>query len=454
MKKGIMFGLVCVLAVLFSGLAYADPVLTAITDKTVDEGSTLSFDIASSAPDNGSTVFSLVSGPSGAAVTGVNDTTATFTYTPGDVTNSSEAYTVVVQAEDDNSSDSTSFVVTVNNVETNPQKLEIVDLDIKVGGETDKNVDNGSSIGEDAKPGDTVSFSIEIKNIYDDDIDEEDIEIKDIEVDVTIFDIDDDDDLEEDADEFDLDAGDKETVDVDFEIPWEVDEGDYEVEIKVKGEDDEGDFDHEIVWTLTLTVDKEKHEIIIKDSTLSPSVVKCTRDASLDVRILNIGSKDEDEVVLEVTNTDLGINIRETDLELDEGTDDNDYSKNIFIDANGLKAGNYPITVKAYYDTSDLSDTETVTLTVQDCDDDVDDDDEEEDDADDEEEEDDGDDDTEVVIIPPSTTQPTVPVTAQPVAPTTVSIRDSSTYTAILIILIVIIVILLVFAIVSIMRRK
>lgn len=404
--------------------------------------------ITSTAPNNGGTVWSLLSFPSGATLANVSDTQATFSYTPGDVTTSSIQFPVTVQASDADSSDVKSFIVTVNDVSQpsgNLSKLEIVDLDVKVGSNTDKNVDNNSKISEEGQPGDSVTFSIEIKNIFDEDVN--DTEIKDVSVTVTIFGIDDGDDLDEDSDEFDLDAEEKDTVDIDFEIPMEVEEGIFDVEIRVEGED-EFDNKHELVWELQIEVEKDDHKIMIRDATLNPSSVQCARDATLDVNILNIGSKDEDEVVLEIRNSDLGINVRDTDLELDEGIDDNDYSKTVSIDATGAKAGNYPVTVKTYYDTSKQSDSKTLTLTVQEC-------------AETKpvvvitppEEEEEDEEEVEVVTVPPVTTG-TVPVTAQPVAPTTFAVRDTTTYTAILIILIVIIVILLVFAIVSIIRRR
>jgi len=451
MKKGIFIGIICLMAVLFSGLAYANPIVSAISNQAVNEGATLTLSVTNTAPDSGLTTYTLLSGPTGATLTKVTDTQATFSYTPAfNVTTSSTQFAVAVQAADANSADVKSFILTVNDVSQgtgNNTKLEIKDLDVTVGSETDKNLDNDSKISEEAKPGDTVKFSIEIENTFDEDVN--DTEIKDISVQVTIFGIDDDDDLDEEADEFDLDPEDENSVDIEFEVPLEVDEDVYDVEIRVEGED-EFDVQHVVVWNLQLEVEKDDHKILIKSAELSPSVVKCSRDATVDVGIVNIGSKDEDEVVLEVKNSDLDLNVRDTGLELDEGTDDNDYAKTVSLDATGVKAGNYPISVKAYYDTTKQSDSKTLTLTVQNC--------EETTTVTpppaEEEEEEDGEEEVEVVTVPPVSTTGSIPVTAQPVAPTAFSLRDSTTYTAVLIILVVIIAILLVFAIVSIVRRR
>jgi len=71
---------------------------------------------------------------------------------------------------------------------------------------------------------------------------------------------------------------------------------------------------------------------------------------------------------LEITSLDLGINFRKGDIELEEGIEDNRYSRSldISIDDN-FETGIYPITINSYYDVDDLSDTKTINLEVQEC---------------------------------------------------------------------------------------
>ncbi|MBU4493386.1 MAG: hypothetical protein KKA61_03370, partial [Nanoarchaeota archaeon] len=90
------------------------------------------------------------------------------------------------------------FTITVNR----KSMLEIYDLDVDVDGKS-KDLDDGDTIKE-ASPESEIKFDFEIKNLFDEDID--DIEIEDILITVTIKDIDDGDDLEEETKEFDLDA--------------------------------------------------------------------------------------------------------------------------------------------------------------------------------------------------------------------------------------------------------
>ena len=66
--------------------------------------------------------------------------------------------------------------------------LIITDVDVKVGSKTDKNLKDGDDISDEAAPGDTVTFIIEVANNF---TNEEDVEIEDITITVTIIDIDD-----------------------------------------------------------------------------------------------------------------------------------------------------------------------------------------------------------------------------------------------------------------------
>jgi len=245
-------------------------------------------------------------------------------------------------------------------------RLEIDDLDIKVDDKTDSNVEDGEKIGEKAKSESEIEFKIKIKNKF---TDEEDIEIEDIVATITIEEIDDGDDLEEDSSEFDLKAEDSERVTVKFELPLEVEEGDYNVLIHVEGEDDNG-VDHEIYWEIELEVEKESHEIKIRKFSASPSTVSCERRTDLSLELINIGKNEEEEVYYLISNSDLGINLREGPFEI---TDDFDEDENR-LDAihtvyvkDSQAAGTYDIEIRAFYDTDKIDDYQRATLVVNDC---------------------------------------------------------------------------------------
>jgi len=244
--------------------------------------------------------------------------------------------------------------------------LVISDLDVKVGDKKDEDLKDGEKISRKAKPGDRVKFDVEIENMFSS---ASDIQIENIEVIITIENIDDegDDDLEEEETIDDIDAGDDDSVVIEFTIPTLVDEGDYDVIIEVDAEDEDGN-DQGFTWNLILEVEKDKHDLLIEDADLSPSIVRCDRNPSLEVEVVNIGREDEDEVRVEITNTRLGIDAEIELDELEEGDDEDAKDDAIFrlqID-DDVKPGIYPITVKAYYN-GKVGDEETVDLIVEKC---------------------------------------------------------------------------------------
>ena len=322
------------------------PVTTAATDDQYK------YDVDATDPDGDTLAFSLVTAPSGMSI---NSGSGLITFTPTSLGN----FSVTVNASDGNLSDLQSYNLTV----TKGAKLRITDLDIKVGSKTDKNVQNNSRIRKEAAPGDEISFDLEISNFFTND---EDLEIEDIDAQITIEDIDDGDDLDGDASEFDLKAAKDDSVKIDFEVPLEVDENTFDVFIDVEGRDENGTT-HEIRWELQLDVEKESHEIRVLRASATPSEIKCQRAVSINTEIINTGAEDEDDVTLEILSQQLGINSVTDDIELDEGTNDNRFTKSLTAAvSNDVASGTYPIAVNTYYD-GKLSDTETISLVAQQC---------------------------------------------------------------------------------------
>ena len=328
------------------------PQITSSAVTSASTGSEYRYDVDATDPDSDTLTYSLTTSPSGMSI---SSSSGLITYTPGSLGN----FSVVVQVSDNSLTDTQSYNLTVGE----GAMLRITDLDIEVGGKKAKNVNNNTKIKKEAEPGDKVEFDIEISSFF---TKAQDLEVEDIEVEVTIQDIDDGDDLEEDAKEFDLDPTKDDNVKIDFEVPLDVDEDTYDVLIDVEGDDQNGTT-HRIRWKLELEVEKEKHEIRILRASATPSEVVCQRTISINTEIINTGSEDEDEVTLEVSSVALGINFVEDDIELDEGTDDNRFTKlfNAAID-NDVVPGVYPVTINSYYD-GKLSETETVDLNVKLC---------------------------------------------------------------------------------------
>ena len=246
-------------------------------------------------------------------------------------------------------------------------RLTFSDVDVKVGSKTSKNLDDGDTIDDEAEPGDTVEFRVEVQNNF---TNAEDLDIEDISVEVTIEEVDDGDDIDEESSDFDLKAGRDKKVTLKFQLPIEIDEDTFDVTIHAEGEDENGT-DHDADMRLRLEVEKENHLLKITRKTLSPAEVSCNRkNVQVGVTAINIGSEDEEDVTFHVLNSDFGIDLKDDvgDLDAEPNEDESRFSKvytfNVPSDA---EAGSYPIILRALYDNDRKKAEETVTLTVSDC---------------------------------------------------------------------------------------
>ena len=259
------------------------------------------------------------------------------------------------------------FALLMNIAYAARQALEFSDVDVKVGSKTSKNLKNGETIDDEAEPGDTLEFRVEVKNNF---TDAEKLEINDIIVEVTIEEIDDGDDFEEESNEFDLDHGDDKKVTLRFQVPLEVEEDTFDVIIKAEG-DDENNTDQRIEMKLKLEVDKESHLLKITRAALSPAEASCNRkNVQFGTTVINIGNEDEEDVTVQVVNSDLGIDLKDEVEELtaepneDESRFLKTYSFNVPNDA---ESGSYPIILRTLYDDGRKKAEEAAVLTVNDC---------------------------------------------------------------------------------------
>ncbi len=251
-------------------------------------------------------------------------------------------------------------------IEDTVSMLNILSLDVEVDNKKDRSILNGATIAKEAKPGSNVEFIVEVENLFPDTGDK--IEINDIVVEVTIEDIEEDgDDISEETNDFNVDAGRDKKVRLNLKVPTEVDEESYRARIDIRGIDDKGDL-HIVNWVVDLVVEKDNHDIKIRRFDLRPSPLSCNRVLTINTDLINIGSKDEDDINLEIFSPELDILKTVTGIELEEGTEDNifdeDYTFN--IDENVLP-GIYPVNINIKYDDDSEEEDRTVDLTVEDC---------------------------------------------------------------------------------------
>ena len=248
-------------------------------------------------------------------------------------------------------------------VSNSTSKLSIKSIDVKIDSKTEK-LSDGESINKKAKPGSEIIFLIKLENLYNK---TERINIKEISTKVLISDIDDGTDLEETANDFDISYNDDKEIEIKMKVPLNVDEGDFDVHITADGEDEKG-AEHKTEAKLRLTVDKEKHNVIINKFTLSPDAVGCSKNVAFTVEMINIGSTNENDISFRITNNDLDINLAEKAISIDEGTEDNIYKRTMNIELSpDTPEGIYPIDFEAEYENGKNIGTERRELIAQKC---------------------------------------------------------------------------------------
>ena len=217
---------------------------------------------------------------------------------------------------------------------------------------------NGKTSGDLNPEGDNT-IEVEVENEYTE-------EIEDITVTAKLLDVDGD-DLEEESDSFDLDVGDDDTVTLTFDLSSEkLDEENYVLEITVEGKATDNS-EQITILSKILDVDREKHRILIKSLDLGSSVLECLRQTSLRVKVENVGKNNENEVEIRVSNTQLELDQKKSNIGLDKysGNDAN-YEASFSLNLEDTSAGTYPFSIEVYRD-GDLEDSDEVTLEVKDC---------------------------------------------------------------------------------------
>ncbi len=236
--------------------------------------------------------------------------------------------------------------------------LKIDKIKVIVNGKS-KTVDDGDEI-EDINLGDELSIEIAAENTGDED--DNDNDMSDVEfaalVDDSDFDID-------ESEEIDVDAGDTETVTFDgLSVSDDVQDDTYELEITIDGTDDNG-ARHGEKASIDLTVERNSHDIAVRTASLTSGTVSCENPStSVSAYLVNIGTKDEENVAIRVQNDAIGVNTYVSGISLDES---DSMSKTLSISPKTDKPGTYQIDVIGYWNGGTESSRKQVTLTVAAC---------------------------------------------------------------------------------------
>jgi len=247
-------------------------------------------------------------------------------------------------------------------------KLDVRDFDIGSEEKGYEGVNDGETI--DLKANEGFDFLLEVRNDFNDGPrSAEDIGLADIDIKVRFeIIVDDDDDKDNDIvvgrrAKISLLAEETDELFIEGFVDREA-RGTYDLIARIEGTDDNGALHGEQIH-FTLKIDRKRHEITIDDIRSSVTNLICNRVFTLSVDYSNIGTKNEDQIMITASNHKLGISEKEKDLYLRDG----DQGTHIFtIDVTQeVLPGTYAIEVQTFFNNKYISDEEYLLLDVQDC---------------------------------------------------------------------------------------
>ena len=191
-------------------------------------------------------------------------------------------------------------------------------------------------------PGQTTTFDVELKNSLSEDLENVVVNIINNEL-----------DIDESYDFQDIGEGDRETESYSIEIPYDIDEGDYTLMILIEAEDEDGD--NVINYGLIdLSVEKDNHDLIISELEFSEEEATCGSLLYVSAKVFNIGTRDEDDLVLRLINSEIDYEEQLTLKDLAE-SDDKSFQFQVALPSS-MKSGTYIFNAYLTYDNDDDQD--------------------------------------------------------------------------------------------------
>jgi hypothetical protein len=223
--------------------------------------------------------------------------------------------------------------------------------------EIEVKIDEPSS-SEEFYAGDVISVDISIDNRAGTDID--------FEIYAYLYDLTEDNMVDKDKVSIKIDNQDERAAILEIKTDEDIeDENDYAIFVRVEGEgEDNNDYYNEDY--VEIDVEREKNKIVIKDIQAFPNSLLCGDYLNVNVKVANLGSDDQEDVIISIENSPLDIKITSEEFELERYGED-DISTKIFDFKIPDKAnkGDYNIKVTVFYDSESVS--ENLKIYLEEC---------------------------------------------------------------------------------------
>ncbi|MFH1607914.1 MAG: hypothetical protein ABIA78_02170, partial [archaeon] len=172
--------------------------------------------------------------------------------------------------------------------------------------------------GDEFEIGETIEVEIKIKNKFEEKLD--------FDAEIHLYDLDEDESIEEIEKSIKLKSGKDETINLEIKIPEDIEENDFAVFVFVEDEEDRCNSNY-----VEIDIERQKHNVIIKNLEISPQLVSPGSNIKVSVKVKNIGSKDED-VYIKIENNELNISEQGEEFEIEKYGEDDKTTKTFYID--------------------------------------------------------------------------------------------------------------------------
>ncbi len=206
--------------------------------------------------------------------------------------------------------------------------------------------------GDEFQPGEEIEVKVEVKNNDDDD--------KKIIVEAYLYNIDEDEEIQDTDDRQKVKDNDDKKFNLALDVPNDFEKDNYLIFVKAY---ENGEEESQCVeGAISIDLEREEHEVIIKDFSVSPKSVTAGKSFDVFTEIQNIGESDEDVYVV-VEIKELGVLTESELFELEEFDEDDSHSETLSIKIpKNAKEGEYEITIKAIFDGDEDEREETISV--------------------------------------------------------------------------------------------
>jgi len=320
------------------------PTINAISDKVISENETVEFYINASDPDSEIITYSAENLPEGSSFSSQK-----FSWTPA--YSQSGIYDIEFTATDNSGlTDKKSVKITVNDVKQPPEfsdAEQCFNKNSKIS-ITIKEPDNR----DDFEIGGNIPVEIKIKNNFDEDLD--------FEIEAHLYNLNEDESIEDAEEKIDIDEGDSETINLEIPVPDDADEDDeYAVYVYIEDENEECNSGY-----VEIEIERADDALIIEDFSINPDIAGKGKNIIFSVRVKNIGSDDQKDVYIAIVNTELGMNLKSEEFDIEEYDEDDETTKEFLfeIPKNAVDK-TYDITAKVFFAGESADKTQKLTIT-------------------------------------------------------------------------------------------